>query len=224
MKKIIPLIFCLFHTNTNAVNVGDITSIINANEDKLAKEIENTTNSARYIALKVEKITSPTADGKVEPNGNNEVLSTPSGLVLPGSGKDIFKILYNGPQDDQERYYRLSWLDAPVLGKEDSTADKAALATTSAQINTILVVAPRKDKFEYSYSNGLITNTGNASFRIVAAGSCLDPKKDIQDKGCRERYYVMPGKSIKLQFTDWNSPKTHLGIWYGGQYINVNKK
>lgn len=222
MKKILLLSVLSF--NVHAVNVGDITAIINSNEKTLAKEVENTTNVARYIALKVEKITSPAADGKVIPLENSEILSTPAGLVLPGSGKDVFKILYNGPEDDQERYYRLSWLDAPVLGKEDNTANKAALATTSAIINTILVVSPRKDKFDYSYSNGTITNTGNASFRIVAAGSCIDQTKDINGKGCRERYYVMPGKSIKLKFTDWNAPKTNLGIWYSGQYINVNKK
>ena len=222
MKKILFLSVLSF--NVHAVSVGDITSIINSNEKTLAKEVENTTNVARYISLKVEKITSPTADGKIVPLENSEVLSTPSGLVLPGSGKDVFKILYNGPEDDQERYYRLSWLDAPVLGKEDNTANKGALATTSAIINTILVVSPRKDKFDYNYSNGTITNTGNASFRIVAAGSCIDQAKDIDGKGCRERYYIMPGKSIKLKFTDWNAPKTHLGIWYGGQYINVNKK
>ena len=224
MKKIFPIFLCIVAVHANSVNVGDITSIINANETTLAKEVENTTNVARYIALKVEKITSPAPDGKIIPLENNEILSTPAGLVLPGSGKDIFKILYNGPKDDQERYYRLSWLDAPVLGKEDNTANKAALATTSAIINTILVVTPRKDKFTYSYSNGTITNTGNASFRIVAAGSCIDKTKDISHKGCRERYYVMPGKSVKLQYTDWNAPKTNLGIWYADQYINVNKK
>lgn len=224
MRKLFPVITCFVALNAHAVNVGDITSIINAHETTLAKEVENTTNVARYIALKIEKITSPAADGKVIPLDDNEVLSTPAGLVLPGSGKDVFKILYNGPEDDQERYYRLSWLDAPVLGKEDNTANKAALATTSAIINTILVVTPRKDKFDYSYSNGTITNTGNASFRIVAAGSCLDQAKDVDGKGCRERYYVMPGKSMKLKYTDWNASKTHLGIWYNGQYINVNKK
>jgi Mat/Ecp fimbriae periplasmic chaperone len=223
MKKLFFALASSIALQTNAVNVGDITSIINANEKTLAKEVTNTTNTARYIALKIDKITNPTADGKVIPLENNEILSTPSGLVLPGGGQDVFKILYNGPEDDQERYYRLSWLDAPVLGNEENTANKGALATTSAIINTILVVTPRKDKFDYQYSNGTIKNTGNASFRIVAAGSCLDPKKDIDGKGCRERYYVMPGKSITLKFTDWNSSKTHLGVWYQGQYINVNK-
>jgi len=223
MNKILPVIVCCFAMSANAVNVGDITSIINAKEKTLSKEVENTTNVARYIALKIEKISNPTAEGVVIPLANNEVLSTPAGLVLPGGGQDVFKILYNGPEDDQERYYRLSWLDAPVLGAEENTANKGALATTSAVINTILVVAPRKDKFDYQYANGTITNTGNASFRIVAAGTCLDKAKDIDGKGCRERYYVMPGKSATLKFTDWNSPKTHLGVWYGGQYINVNK-
>jgi Mat/Ecp fimbriae periplasmic chaperone len=221
MKKILFLSILSFHAH--AVSVGDITSIIDSNEVILVKEIENTTPVARYIGLKIEKITSPTAEGKVIPLNSNEILSTPSGLVLPGNGKDIFRIIYNGPQDNQERYYRLSWLDAPISSARDSTADKAALATTSAIINTILVVSPRQDKFDYIYEGGTVKNLGNVSFRIVAAGECLDPSKDIENKGCRERYYVMPGKSVSLKYTDWKSSKTHLGIWYNGKYINANK-
>lgn len=212
----------LASTHCAAISVGDITSIIEANQTLLSKEIENTTDVARFVGLKIYRISSPMADGEVIPmESKSEILSTPSGLVLPGSAKDIFKILYQGPSDNQERYYRLSWIDAPVTGAGQDNANKGAQATTSAQINTILVVAPRQEKFDYTHVNGTVTNTGNTSFRVVAAGQCLDASKDKEGNGCRERYYVMPGKSVTLKYTDVKAEKTHIGIWHGSKYINV---
>ncbi|SPL72084.1 EcpB family pilus assembly chaperone [Acinetobacter stercoris] len=212
----------LISSQCAAVNVGDITSIIEPNQSLLSKEIENTTDVARFVGLKIFRISSPLADGQlIEMQSKSEILSTPAGLVLPGFAKDIFKIIYQGPSDDKERYYRLSWIDAPVVSAGEDTANKGAQATTSAQINTILVVAPRQEKFDYHYTNGTINNTGNSSFRVVAAGKCLDESKNKDGNGCRERYYVMPGKSVTLQHIDINDGKTHLGIWHGSKYINV---
>ncbi len=54
-------------------------------------------------------------------------------------------VFYKGPQDNQERYYRISWTDEPVTEFEASKKEKKqGEATTSAIIGTILVVAPRK--------------------------------------------------------------------------------
>lgn len=208
----------------SAINVGDVTSIIESKQSLIAKEIENPSDTARFVGLKVQRISTPMEGGEViAMESASEILSTPSGLVLPGSAKDIFKIIYQGPADDQERYYRLAWLDAPVGSVEDSTAPKSAQASAVAQINTILVVAPRKQKFDYTYNNGAVTNTGNVSFRIVAAGGCKDPSKDIEAKGCRERYYVMPGVTIQLKYTQFNDRKTNIGIWHDSEYINIQR-
>jgi len=205
-----------------AISVGDITSIVEPNQTLLSKEVENTTDVARFVGLKIYRISSPMADGEVIPmESKSEILSSPSGLVLPGSAKDVFKITYQGPSDDKERYYRLSWIDAPVADAGKESADKGAQATTSAQINTILVVSPRQEKFDYVYADGTVKNTGNSSFRLVVAGTCLDEANDKDKKGCRERYYVMPGKVVKIKHTDVTSEKTHIGIWQGSKYINV---
>ncbi|WP_312971149.1 hypothetical protein [Acinetobacter gerneri] len=59
-SKITGLITGLFvSTSCLAVNVGDITSIINADKNFLAKEIENTTEVARFVGLKVYRLSSP---------------------------------------------------------------------------------------------------------------------------------------------------------------------
>ncbi|NHX33574.1 hypothetical protein HA388_26605, partial [Escherichia coli] len=92
-----------------------ITEIISSDEDTLSKEIENTVDTARLVNLTIEKIDSPLDTGKVIPiTDPNEILSTPANLILPGHAKDIFKIIYQGPKDNKERYYRLNWKDDPI--------------------------------------------------------------------------------------------------------------
>lgn len=90
----------------------------------------------------------------------------------------FFVSFYKGPADDVERYYRLQWIDEPVTESAETRANKMAVATASAEIGTILVVAPRKERFEYSRNGDVITNTGNVSFRVIAYGACKDKARD----------------------------------------------
>ncbi len=204
-----------------AINVGEITSIMTSAESSLSKEITNTTDSARYVSVSVKQLSSPLADGiEIKPANSGELLSTPANLILPGQAKDVFRFFYKGPVDDVERYYRLQWIDEPVTEDAETRASKMAVATASAEIGTILVVAPRKERFEYTRDGDVITNTGNVSFRVIAYGSCKDKARD-QGRGCRERYYIMPGTKIKLQFTDINNSRSRIGIWHGKQFITV---
>ncbi|EMB9642269.1 hypothetical protein ACS6LB_13565 [Enterobacter cloacae] len=203
-----------------AINVGDITSIMTSEQSSLSKEIINTTNSARYVSVTVKRLSSPLPDGTEISINPGELLSTPASLILPGDAKDVFRFFYKGPEDDKERYYRLQWIDEPVSESAATKAGKAATATASAEIGTILVVAPRNERFNYSRQDDLIINTGNVSFRVIAYGVCKDPAQD-QGRGCRERYYVMPGTKIRLQKSDVSNSRTRIGIWHGKQFITV---
>ncbi|MEQ4664219.1 hypothetical protein ABN067_21895 [Providencia rettgeri] len=209
--------------NSFAVNVGNITEIISADEDTLAKEIENTVDTARLVNLTIEKIDSPLENGKViSVNDPNEILSTPANLILPGKAKDVFKIIYQGPRDDKERYYRLNWKDDPIGESGVTKSSKSASATTSATISTILVVSPRVEKFNYEFINSQVSNIGNSSFRVVASGPCLAEKQKYGVDGiCRERYYLMPHLAVKLQFVDVKNKKSSVGIWHKGEFIVV---
>ncbi|MEI9599598.1 hypothetical protein QU516_00610 [Moellerella wisconsensis] len=226
MKKIISaliLLSILPIKSSLAVNVGNITEIISSDRDTLAKEIENTVNTARLVNLTIEKIDSPLENGKIiSVNDPNEILSTPANLILPGNAKDVFKIIYQGPKDDEERYYRLNWRDDPIGENGVTQSAKSASATTSATISTILVVAPRIEKFNYKYINSQVSNVGNSSFRVVASGPCLPEKKEYGVDGiCRERYYLMPHLAVKLQFVDITNKKSSVGIWHKGEFIIV---
>lgn len=121
--KLNPLFLSLLFTVTpssHAINVGDVTSIMGPDASTLAKEIINTTDTARYVSVSVERISSPMAGGTVIPMANrSELLSTPASLILPGNAKENFRF-YKGPQDNRERYYRISRTDEPVTEFEAS--------------------------------------------------------------------------------------------------------
>ncbi|EMT6575311.1 hypothetical protein WMR74_001323 [Providencia rettgeri] len=226
MKKItlaLILLSWLPLKSSFAVNVGNITEIISSDENTLSKEIENTVDTARLVNLTIEKIDSPLDTGKVIPiTDPNEILSTPANLILPGHAKDIFKIIYQGPKDNKERYYRLNWKDDPIGESGVTQSAKSASATTSATISTILVVSPRIENFNYKYSNSQVSNTGNSTFRVVASGPCLAEKQKYGVDGiCRERYYLMPNLAVKLQFVDVTNKKSSVGIWHKGEFIVV---
>ncbi|MEY0132260.1 hypothetical protein AB7V66_13215 [Providencia rettgeri] len=226
MKKItlaLILLSWLPLKSSFAVNVGNITEIISSNEDTLSKEIENTVDTARLVNLTIEKIDSPLDTGKViTVTDPNEILSTPANLILPGHAKDIFKIIYQGPKDNKECYYRLNWKDDPIGESGVTQSAKSASATTSATISTILVVAPRIENFNYKYTNSQVSNTGNSTFRVVASGPCLAEKQKYGVDGiCRERYYLMPNLAVKLQFVDVTNKKSSVGIWHKGEFIVV---
>lgn len=204
-----------------AVGVGDITSIMASSDSSLAKEITNTTDSARYVSVSITRLSSPLAEGvEMQREHLGELLSTPSNLILPAQTSEIFRFFYRGPKDDIERYYRLKWLDQAVSDRAETTTKKLALATTSAEIGTILVVSPRKAHFDYTRNNDVITNSGNVSFRVVAYGACIN-KSNKAKRECRERYYVLPGTKLKLQLTDLNDSRSHIGIWYEERFIIV---
>lgn len=208
--------------HSQAMNVGEITSFIASSSDALSKEVSNPSKTARLVALSVKRIQSPMEEGGEIPFENEaEILSTPASLVLPSGAKDNFRIFYQGPRDDQERYYRLAWIDQPVSEYSTSTNTKTGIATTSAEINTLLVVAPRQEKFDYAREKNIIYNRGNASFRVVAMGQCVDPKRNIDGKGCRERYYVMPNSNAALMHVDLSHAKSQIGIWHNQQFIVV---
>lgn len=188
----------------------------------LAKEISNNTESARYVSITVERLSSPMGDGVVIPmESKSELLPTPASIILPAESKEHFKFIYNGRADDIERYYRLSWVDEPITEKNSNNNAKVGEATASAVISTILVVTPREDRFDYSFENGKVTNKGNSSFRLISYGPCRNVENE-KGSGCRERYYLMPGVSSKIRYTDLNDKKTRVGIWYDGKYTHVH--
>ena len=221
MKKHILAIGLLLSTMTPALalDVGDISSFTNSGSSTLSKEIKNTTDSGRLINIHMERLSSPLDGGKVIPmDKQDEILLTPASLLLPAKASDVIRFFYKGPADDKERYYRIVWFDQALSDAQRNGSTRSAVATASARIGTILVVAPRKANFRYQYANGTLVNTGNATLRILAYGPCLKP---ADGKECKENYFLMPGKERRFTRVNVADKKGRVALWQGEQFVPV---
>ncbi|SQC05436.1 CFA/I fimbrial auxiliary subunit [Klebsiella pneumoniae] len=125
-----------------ALDVGDISSFMNSGSSTLSKTIKNSTDSGRLINIHLERLSSPLDGGQVIPMDKpDEVLLTPASLLLPAQASDVIRFFYKGPADDKERYYRIVWFDQALSDAQRDNANRSAVATASARIGTILVVA-----------------------------------------------------------------------------------
>ena len=214
----ISLYFCAIMPAL-ALDVGDISSFMNSDASVLSKEIKNTTESGRLINIHVERLSSPLEGGSVIPmDTQDEVLLTPASLLLPAKSRDVIRFFYKGPADSKGRYYRIVWFDQALSDAQRDSARRSAVATASARIGTILVVAPRKADYRYQYANGTLVNTGNATLRILAYGPCLKP---ADGKECKENYYLMPGKERRFTRVNVADKKGRVALWQGEQFVPV---
>ncbi|WP_434637347.1 hypothetical protein ACMYSK_17655 [Klebsiella sp. I138] len=214
----ISLYFCAIMPAL-ALDVGDISSFMNSDGSVLSKEIKNTTDSGRLINIHVERLSSPLEGGSViAMDRQDEVLLTPASLLLPAQSSDVIRFFYKGPADNKERYYRIVWFDQALSDAQRDSTRRSAVATASARIGTILVVAPRKADYRYQYANGTLANTGNATLRILAYGPCLKP---ADGKECKENYYLMPGKERRFTRVNIADKKGRVALWQGEQFVPV---
>lgn len=215
--KIAAIWLLLIPGISQAINVGAVTTFIDAGSQEVAKQIENGSDQARLVTISVTRITSPEEGGQEIPmEVSGELMLSPSRLMLPANAKNNVRFFYKGPQDDKERYYRIRWLDTALSVDDQRNERRQAVATTSAQIGTILVVTPRQHRFAYDLKDDTLTNQGNASYRTVAYGPCL--------KGgelCKETYYDLPGKQRRFKQVNMRDPKSHLGLWLGQEFVVI---
>ncbi len=215
--KIAAIWLLLIPGISQAINVGAVTTFIDAGSQEVAKQIENGSDQARLVTISVTRITSPEEGGQEIPmEVSGELMLSPSRLMLPANAKNNVRFFYKGPQDDKERYYRIRWLDTALSVDDQRNERRQAVATTSAQIGTILVVTPRQHRFAYDLKDDTLTNQGNASYRTVAYGPCLKG-----EELCKETYYDLPGKQRRLKQVNMRDPQSHLGLWLGQEFVVI---
>ena len=202
-----------------ALDVGPISSFISSNSTLLEKEIKNSSNNGNLVNIKIYRISSPLKEGEIIPMENTgELLLTQDNLVIPANSSRIIYFTYQGEEDDKERYYRIVWHVRELHHKQKSNLPHNTLMKTLAKIGTILIVSPRKVKYDYHYSNGKIINTGNATLRVLAYGPCL---KSISKTDCRENYFLIPGREREFSRVDISDKNSHISLWQGVQFVSV---
>ena len=217
------LLFLLFASSSAlAINVGKVTTIIPANADTTAKEIKNEADSVRIVSISAQRISSPMDEGIViNPEKVDELLLTPTRMVMPAGTSNIVKFYYHGNADNKERYYRITFIDEGVSEDLDNGSQKNGKGMTRAVVSTILVVQPRDKKIDFVYVAGKMTNKGNTSFRVNATGTCLKPNPESPTTPCTKNFYLMPGTSRAIDDINVTDNHFHLGIWDLKQFIPV---
>lgn len=219
LKSMSAAILLLSIQNAMALNVGDITTFMPTANNQVSKEIANATTEGRFISIRVVRLSSPLEGATVIPmEKRDEMLFTPSSLLMPANSTEIVRFIYNGPVDDQERYYRIIWTDQSMSELPQSHAKRKALATASAHIGTLLIVTPRKSSYSHTLEDRAIKNTGNASFKTIAYGPCLVAGTAEQ---CKENYYVMPGRKREFKHVDVLNKKSRVAVWQEEDFVSV---
>jgi len=219
-KRILAVsLLAIFIFPVHALDVGDISSFLNSDSNVLNKEIRNPTDNGRLVNISIERISSPLEDGKIiQMEVPGEVLMTPASLLLPAKANENIRFFYKGLEDDKERYYRIVWFDQALSDVQQGNTTRSAMATASARIGTILVVAPRKVKYNHIYDNGKISNTGNATLRVLAYGPCVKP---TEGKECKENYFLLPNRDRKFSRVDINNKNSRVALWQGDYFVSV---
>ena len=216
------LFLLLVSSSALAINVGKVTTIIPANADTTAKEIKNEADSVRIVSITAQRISSPMDEGIViNPEKVDELLLTPTRMVMPAGTSNIVKFYYHGNADNKERYYRITFVDEGVSEDLDNGSQKNGKGMTRAVVSTILVVQPRDKKIDFVYVAGKMTNKGNTSFRVNATGTCLKPNPESPSTPCTKNFYLMPGTSRAIDDINVTDNHFHLGIWDLKQFIPV---
>ncbi|MGS2870987.1 EcpB family pilus assembly chaperone [Enterobacter huaxiensis] len=216
------LFLLLVSSSALAINVGKVTTIIPANADTTAKEIKNEADSVRIVSITAQRISSPMDEGIViNPEKVDELLLTPTRMVMPAGTSNIVKFYYHGNADNKERYYRITFVDEGVSEDLDNGSQKNGKGMTRAVVSTILVVQPRDKKIDFVYVAGKMTNKGNTSFRVNATGTCLKPNPESPSTPCTKNFYLMPGTSRAIDDINVTDNHFHLGIWDQKQFIPV---
>ncbi|MCR4451225.1 hypothetical protein [Aeromonas veronii] len=217
LTRMLLLPLFIYPLASQAINVGSITTFIDVGVQDVTKEVENNSDQARLVTVSVSRISSPEEGGVELPMTDGELLLSPARLMLPAKAKNNVRFFYKGPADDQERYYRITWRDTALSMDEQRNERRQAVATTSAMISTILVVTPRRSRFDYALEKDQLINRGNASYRVVAYGVC----RDKPDEQCKETYYDLPGKYRTFKRVNIHHDKSHIGLWLGPAFVIV---
>jgi hypothetical protein len=215
MKLKLLLFFVLMPHCVHAIGFNNYYHIMRPSTNKITIEaLANPTSSKRahFYAAKVQQIKNPYDLSPVDAEKNQlqNLVFTPSrSVALPG--KDVpFTFIYNGPKDDKERYYAITWSDYLVSSvKQHDENNTGGSVSSSVTATTVLVVAPRKINYLYELKDGELSNLGNATLDLFGEGQCVQGDED----SCHIARPLLPGEKLSIaKSLDTDKPFT-MAFW-----------
>lgn len=191
-RTFLCLISLVWGLPVTAIDIGAMTAIMEPSSDLIARTIINNDRLPKVYEVKVQKISDPTAKGYPLAMLPGELLYTPKRFVLHEGQRQNVKLYYKGAKDDQERYYRVFFVESPAAQLEKKPpVDRKGTLELNIEVQSILVVRPRQEKFNYELdeSAGTIRNTGNTFFEFIVKQGCDEPDSTADTK------YLLPGET-----------------------------
>nr|WP_248946050.1 fimbria/pilus periplasmic chaperone [Serratia silvae] len=189
--------------SAGAIDVGTMTFVMNQQQSFVAKRVLNNNHGARIYQVTIRAIDRPGQHELRSRPADGELLFAPKQLALRAGQGEYYKFYYHGPQDNQERYYRVSFREIPTnpIAQEQRQLPGANLEPIMV-MDTLLVVRPRNSLFAYQLDKqrGTLSNTGNTFFKFLLKPGC----NSTDEQGTSE--YLRPGDTL-----------SHPGIRLAGQ-------
>lgn len=192
---------------TNIASAAYFSSYIyemGSDDDFISKPVKNDTSVLNLYTVQSFKIDRPGEQGENTIYAKDrEIIYTPLKLQIHPNSTDFFKLLYIGPKDDQERYYRVVFTEIPLGAYSEQEDSKATSFMPTVSMSTIMVVRPRKQKLQYviDEKQGIIKNTGNTFFRVIIHQSCK-----LNDESSKQ-FYMLPGEEYKSDLVKQKNQK-----------------
>ena len=201
-----------------AIYIGNLTFSMPADDVFVAKNVLNNNKSARVYQVDIVAIDSPGEQETRTRPADGELLYAPKALALSAGQSDYFKFFYHGPQDDKERYYRISFREIPPENRagQNTSGGKINIAPVII-MDSILVVRPRKIHFSYDWDkkNHTLTNNGNTYFKILLKNGCNSSEEDS------DSYYLRPGEVLRSPALQRSGEKY---ILYNEKFISLSEE
>lgn len=215
MTNWLILLLCLpFYSG--AISVGTQTFAMSEDQPFVAKQVLNNNRSARMYQVNIRAIDRPGEREVRSRPADGELLFSPRQMVLQAGQAEYYKFFYRGPQDNKERYYRVSFREIPTRLLNSGERDTAgAHLEPIVVMDTILVVRPRKINFDYTLDkeHGILVNKGNTYFKFLLKSGCNS--KDEEG----EMEYLRPGEKVTHEGLKLKGQKF---IIYNEQFINID--
>lgn len=204
---------CLFasYQSCHALFFSSYIFEMMSDEEFISRPIVNDTTTFNLYQINAYKIDRPGNMGENKViEKNREIIYSPLQLKVKPKQQEYFKIFYIGPKDDEERYYRVSFLETPLQAYNQPTNNNSSSFIPTLALSTILVVRPRIQKLQYDLNEqtGILRNTGNTFFRVIIKQGCDGSDEDAK------QFYMLPNEQYQNVNLQGNNQK----------FIIANKK
>lgn len=212
-------ILVLLPSQVGAIDIGSLTATMGPKQDFINRMVMNTGSITRVYQVNAVKLDTPKITGNESKIMGGELLFSPKQFSLAPAQRQNVKLYYKGPQDNTERYYRVTFTELAHVahgGKEENSTISGALDLKTS-IRSILVVRPRNTHFDYkiNLTEGYIKNTGNTYFEFMVKQGCNQSDSDADSR------FLLPGETYHNE--KLLGDRNQKFIVYDNNFVQIGK-